>query len=1386
MQEKGQYINSLGYDPSKQYEKSSTKEAQPFFEKSVTFGAKSAWNIFNMQFRDWELKAYEKEQERLRELENNVTSDFDKKGISLLKDKYTNELSEKGTQENFDFYKERELKNLKEYNAFYEMLDDTPTRLLTSLSYGATKNVLNPIELGKNVALNYATMGMFKGVQATGWGVKLGMYAFDVLVDTIDNYCSNRWEDNLLGNIRKTNDGQFLEAFGGAVVGNGAIPTIKFGGKIIKGLGSSIENVLNDISFKDIAKRMGEVDILDLSSSNPVKTLKNVFYFDKVKSEKLPENSFGINLKREIEKIENLNDTGFDNSPVNFREMFNRIENIVTTSHKEVKAKRNAGKEFDVKFADTKYNRNVMEVVNDFIAKPVEVTERIYKNEYKRRIQAVTDKYDDDILSMDSWYKNINERLAEDLEDETVASSLIDSGFSTMQKFTAKEGVDIDSKKLQDFGDTIIKDFREAIGRGVTYTTKENGQLFLSHPKYNRYFNTSVKYEDFDMTITEAINDYVDGKLSYSEIGKILFYQKDRYDVFKTVRNLENSFEGEVVAKIQKAIKEKGVNPKDEKLKEFVNIEKIGKTLNKIKERKINIALLSLSFNKKDAYDFFANTKDFFERQQVLGDRIDNITIRDGETQEDALNRVIKELFSTTKNLKAVAEDVDGTYVDFADGISKDLIDVVKDNFEGKTTKAKMRNFVHFMDLFKKDNISMLNTMEKITTSTKASITSLGVPIYKIENIVKDGGGLLQLAFDIPVLRKDYENIANLAINSPATYTVVENSFKRYIENYISNKSVFKKDIQTGVSDIIENSLLYTLRNYFLALSGMKEIFSHPVLTGVKASKYYDGYFNLFKSFGGVIKNAPRTYLTAILKELKPITDTSYVLKKLYKGLGSIIGDEELAELEFARCMETLSPMRNGSQLAEGIKIGAEIAQKVNLHIQGSMQNLRYVCARYQGIDIIKSILKKENFDKLDQNAKELLKSLHISDNEKFLNWKKSVDEVGLKNALYVNGKSDITKYIHSYLTDELYSEDPMKAIRHPRFEENSINKFRTMFTTFTNDIFNYLSDTAKYYKGKDGIYRSRLSKSYLKHLKENPLENLKDFGNGATSLTILGIAALGGEYWDSIVFQGSKDEEIEAKIKAFNDTNKEYKTAKIKYGTDLMKDVAMKGTSADSLMQGGNILDSAWKNVKRGKILPTRISNVYNAISGNPTYTENPYGMDWYVKSKYNELVEEDRRDRFNFEEFNDLFTLSMADTLADNGEISQEENLEIKRSLGIDDKKEAQEIENSKNYKDILNISIAQGGIHKNEQEFKSKLTNNISRVLEDDKILSDKKEVLKKLNVSEKVCNSLEKSFELTPEEEKELNLFMETVTEPNHIKKMLIKANKTKEIIEKRYR
>lgn len=1380
MANKNGYVNSLGYDPSKQYEENATKEATPFLTESITHGARSAWNMFNMQIRDLELKAYKRERERLAELENKATTEFDKNGIEILKNKYSEELSQKGTQENFDYYKQQELKNLREYNAFYELLEDTPTRLLTSLSYGATKNILNPIEVGKNIILDQLTFGGFKGIQAAGWGLKVARYGFNVLVDTVDNYFSNKWEDSLLGNIKKSKNEEILEAFGGAAVGNGIIPAVKVGGKVIKGLGTDIANILNDTSFKEISKNMTKVDVLDLSSKNPIKTLKNTLYSEKIKTKNIPDDTFGVNLKREIENIENLNETGFDSSPVNFREMFDRLNKIITTSHEEIKTKVKLGEEYDVSKADTKYDRNVAEIVNNFIVKPIEVTERMYKNEYKNKIRLLTDKYDEDILNKDSWYKNINERLAEDLEDNIVARSLIDSGFHSMQKFTSKEGVDLDSTKLQKFGDDVIKEFREAIGRGVTYTTEENGTLFISHPKYNKYFNSSLEYKDFDDTINKAVNDYVEGELSHSEIRRILFYQKDRYDTFKITENLESSFEGDVVAKIQKVIKEKGINPKKEELKEFIKIDNLQSSLNKIKERKINIALLSLTFNKKKAYHFFANTKDFLERKKILGDRIDNIAIIGEETQEEALNRVVRELFLTTKNLKAVAEDVEGTYVDFANGISKDLIDVVKDNFVGSTTKKKMENFVHFMDLFEKDNISMLNSMEKITTGTKASITSLGVPIYKIENIVKDGGGLLQLAFDIPVLRKDYKNILKLSTHSPSTYTTVEKTFKRYMNNYISNKSVFKNNVQTGTEEIFESAMFYTLRNYFLAFSGMKEIFSHPALTAVKATKYYNG--NFFRSAGSTAINAPKTYLTAMLKELKPIADTSYALKKLYRGLGSIIGDEELAALEFARSMETLSPIREGSQLVNGVKIGAEIAQKVNLHIQGSMQNLRYVCSRYQGIDIIKRLLKSENFDNLDSSTKDLLKSLHIADNEKFLNWKKEVNDVGLKNALYVNGKSDITKYLHSYITDELYSEDPMKSIRNPRTEVDTITKLRTMFTTFTNDMLNYFSDTVRYYKDKDGLYRSRLSKTYLKYLKENPTENIKNFVSGVGGLTVLGIATLGGEWWDSIVFQGSKDEEIEARLAAIKDSGYN----RNEYITDIAKDVFLKGTALDSVTQGGNILDSTLKNISKGKFLPQRISNIYNAISGTPVYNENPYGMDWYVKGKYDKLVMEDKSKRFGFDEFDKLMTITMADTLAENGEISQEENLNIRRKLGVDDRKEAREIENSKNYKTILNVSIAQGGIHKSEEEFQKTLINNIDKSLEENTINASKKEVLKKLEVSDKLYRNLENSFELTAEEEKELQDYMKTVSELNHLNRLMIKANKTREIIEKRYR
>lgn len=1365
-------------------------------------GSISAWNFFNLQRKDIINKS-NRDLLAVEQIER-----FDKKPddnkVSML-----NESIEK-REEEMNPYREAELKNLREYQAFYENIDNAPARFLTSLSYGAAKNTLNPIEFGKNTAFNVMTLG-------SGVALNIG---FQILLDTTDNLLMNRYEDELLGKTREDNVQALIEAGGGAILGNLLFPAIRWGGRKIKGA-MSIDNILDDNFINFNARDLKNIDILDFDDPDPKVTFKNKKYVADVtkktdifkESEKAIKNfyenemevrtenggTFGVNLKHEIKATRDMLETGYDStSAVNFREM---VDEIIELGHqitieavknktklekkliKQGKSILEASKEapMDRESINVNIERNIKGMINNYIDKPIKLYEEMYKTEYHKAIRDISYKYDDAILNIGPLKRSANERLAEDLVDYTVVDTVLDSVFTNTRKFVSKDDIDIDNIKLGEFGANIVNDFRKAIGLAVTHNTEENIKLFVNTPKYEKYIYRGEEKSIFDVKIDKAVSDFLADDLDIGEFSKILFYQKDKYDFFNESKNLGKSFESYILKIMNEKINIAEIGKYKTKIKGLMkkgkfNIEDVKKMLDDVRERKVNTAIMSLGFNKEQIFDFFIKNDDFVKVREILGSRVNLIKRAEVETQEEAVKKFIKDLRTTTNWKKELNQDLSD--ISFNETISRDLIDVIKDHFIGKDVKEKMKSFTEFADFWKNDNISMLNMMEAMTTTEKASITALGVPFYRLKNAINDKEGFLKLFYDVPVLRKDYDKIVKAISEERSIADNVQNKFLEVLKNYVERKDQFKKTVQSNPIVTAEKAVFWGIRNYFLALSGAGEVLQHPALTAAKGTEYFDG--NFFKSAYETSKITPRAVGLTMLREFKPIAGMGASLNKFYKGLGALIGGDDgelLASLETARFAEIITPRKNGSLAVEGIKGMAGIVQDFALHLQGSMQNLRFFSSQLLAVQKIKQLLTYDKFESLSLEDQKRFKIVYIDNDTKFQAWKnnlKTINEsgnnVGLISALYKNGFSDETKYLRSSMAYDLYVEDPLKNLKKPEGDKSFFLNFRTVFTTFTNDLLNYGWDKLNYYRDKKGIYRNRLSTAYLKHIKDNPKETALSIGGGVASLTLLSIAGMARPYIDSKIFQKSDDEKIQAKIKAVA-----YSADKGKYLRPLAIESVLSGTGLDAFSMSssgiGDMFGTMWKN----KFVPRRVDSVYNAWKGTPVYSK-PYNMDWYTKALYNKEIEADVRKRAGLEkeqkqtleEFFKAMDTAYTEVLEENGDLPKGSGVERKRELlGYDDKKEVKEIKESKNYKALETITLMQSA----PQDIENNFANNLDQ-LQEKKLLNEKEEkVVKELDMSEMAYKTLKKRYELTPEENKKLEKYMKELDEKDEFRRML---------------
>lgn len=1289
-----------------------TKLEENYISKSINYGFQSAKNMTKLMFNDF-MNSSDKDM---------IAGEKAKKRFDYNPDKKVEKLENKVSKrkEIMKVYREAELANRKEYEYFYNSLGENTFQKVTSqLAYGASSSLFNPIELSKNIAINTAINLLIPG---SGIAVEATKFAANMFSDTVDNYYSNTWEDDLLGLEREPTE-KLIQAVGGAVVSNVVFPLVKVSGKKVFNFatdnafikGKTINgDILEPIIFNNYRKELGEVTAIDLSHRDfkIVDSIKK----EVIKSQPIEEGMERTFLKQEIKNKIIEERTGIKPGIVDFekgREELLNIGNILKKKGIEIQAKSKdkIGLSQAINKTNISIDKSSLDWVDRYISAPYLITKDGYKIETLKSMREMHPMFYD-TFSMSLKGQGYNDVLGEALEEKSVVNSVL---FKVTDKrqlpFFIKDVEDLnwDVKKLDNFSFKKSNDFRKAIESGITYNILENESLLKTSPKYNKYLSNTNNIVDFISEVKDIFSNYKNNELSYKEMVAILEAKRSRYELISSgTAGSQISYKNFVNIHSKTTFKE-GF--------EF-NIDKLTNDIEAVKQKKVDTAIIKLVVNKEKMLEDFA-MKDIEVLKNELGEKLYNLkAIAEGGEFNEKLKKTLHHgLTATTKDVREIELDMKEAGLKDVSFEDYDLMKFIKDNFVGKNQKERISNFLDFSEEYFKDNYDMLNVMDKLIMNEQAAMSTWGVPFKVLDDLVKEEGSLLSFFNTIPILRKNLLNGENFIEEYEYNKGFKEISpiIMEKIKYFIESESIFKSSKQKEPFKDGFNMMLGFTRGWLLFGSGLKETLSHPVLASLKAVKYGG---NLGKN----LLVAPVAAVSTLYKTLEPLTSTSYHLGKLYRGLGNLIaGDyaDELALMELG----VNAKMLLGNGEVTGFFKFKNFLSSTSMMFQNSMQKNRYIASRIVGINTIQKILNTGDFMELKPSSKKILQSLGIGDNEKFKMWKEEINNTpnGLKKSLYQDGFSDKTKKLHQLLTRNSYEEDALAPLRDNTTEVKDItSKIKLMFTSYNRSILKYFGDATRYVELEDGTFINRFSFEAMGR-------NIKDLTSvGVPGITLLAVASLAGKYGEAKVLGSSEDEKMEAQFKSALDGN-----------VDSIQGILQDGLEAAIPIdvvyskRGGSPISSVYNRIYEGitedltNLAPEKLETFLRKYFGDEREYKKYSYLNKQEKIIYDRLVLSDKIANNKENSFIDyLITKFTTDRAVEDGEMTAIDALELKRQVGYNDieimkKLEEKGIDTVKKYA-IINSE--------NEEEVKTNIRNGIEIISE--KNLSEK-EIVEKLD-------------------------------------------------------
>lgn len=1318
------------------------------FSSAVTYGAKSALNMTVLMWNDIMNRSNADmiagEQARQR---------FDYKANEEMINEYETKIQDRSQVMNV--YREKELDNREQFEAFYNTLDDNVfVKTRSQLVYGATSTLLNPIEFTKNLAINATINAMIPGA---GFAGTSGKFVANMIVDSIDNYYSNTWEDRLLGLERETSE-KIVQSVGGALISNAVFPVVSFGAKkafnkisdgvVLKGKTINTD-ILEPAVSKQYQKELANVTAIDTSHRDfkIADSIKKAV----IKEQPIEEGMERVFTKQEIKNNIILERTGFYPGIIDFQEgkkiLLKHGEKIGKSTIEKKNKLRVKGKKIDTQKVSRTIpipmGKSIEDWANTYIVSPYMVTKDGYKVELMKSMRDMHPMFSD-TLGMTFKGQGYNDLLGEALPEKSVANSIIYQMQEGKQKaFSPINSENWDTNKLANYSFKKNNDFRRAIENGITYNVKENEALLINSPKYNKYFSNTDKIEVFSTEVDNAFKDWRNKELSYDELIRILSAKRARYESMPL----------------------KYYNGAEIKYKEFISasknlvssteidIDKLQNDLDLIKEEKVNTAIVKLVINKDEMLSDL-KTKDINVLREELGEKIYLLKDIDDELKfdEKLTEKLHYDLTATTQSVGDIKRDLAQLSLEEQDLKRYDLIEFIKNNFKGETKQEQIENFLEFSESYKRSNWDMLNLMDKMIISEQAAMSTWGIPFKTLQDIIDDKGSFFDFFNAIPMFRKNFLEGINTVdeFTNNQGFKLMEPIIMEKIGNFVNSETLFPKDKQTNLFKIGAEGILGFSRWSLLFWSGVKETFQHPILAAIKMAKFGTNVFT-------ALPVASASVVGTIYKTIEPLAATSAQVHRLYKGLGKlVVGDyaDELALMELA----VNSKMLFGLGEVNVLKKTKGILNNTSLFIQNSMQKNRYLASRILGINTISKYLKASSFDNLKPSAKKMFSSFGISDDIKFKEWQAEIkvdEKKGLKRALYEEGYSDITKKIHQILTRNSYEEDPISPLRSNTELNDMIAKVKLMFTNYNRSIMKYFGDALMYAELEDGTFINRTS-------SEAFFTNVKDFSKvGASGITLLSLAGLSGLYLNSKVFGDSRDEKMKAEMKAALDGN-----------YNSMLGLAIDGLESAfpidafySRKGGWSPVTSVFNNLKSavlekeyGKIVPDKLKQFFRMMSGNREYKKYR-GMNKQEKILYDRLVMADKLTNKGIGDFLDyVFSKIATDELNKTGELTAIDILEIKRQNGYNDKEILEKL-NNRGLEFVQEYSIINGNT---EDEILQNIYNGIELIAEND---LTEKEIVKELDSQngfyndEKEYSENKKNVILTPEEEEKIRKYTE---------------------------